>query len=262
MAVTAAAAAVANCQHMDTFFDEGTNDFICRACGLIRTSFSYSDTIRDPIKWSSADAALPTGLSIIGCPLLLHEEHKWDIDILERVCSNFHIPFCVEQCVLELLNSNNYIKRRGLQKRNLILLSYAFFQACIKHGCPKSMDVVAYYFQIEPKSMWNMANEFEYIERKLMPSDLLPPLKVEISSIVQTLSYKDYSKIAQVADRICKESCYSPSVILAACIVLFLKNHCPPNVATMKSIARLCNVSCTSVSNLRNKLQHDKSLFN
>lgn len=250
-----------SCKHINTFFDEMTNDFVCRQCGLVRTDYAHSDNTIEPIKWSVADKVYPTDLSQFGAKLL-KREYQWDIDLLERVCSNFHIATCVEQCVIELLQSNNYIKRRGMRRRNIILLAHAFFEACIKHGCPKSRETVASYFQIEPKLLWNVANEFEYIERKLMPSDLLPPLKVEICSLVETLSHKDFIKIEQTADRICKQSCYSPSVILATCIVLFLKNYPSANAVTMKSIAKICQVSCTSVSNLRNKLQHDVNLFN
>ena len=251
------------CEHANTFFDESTNDFICKNCGLVRIDFAFSDNIRHPLKWSNANKVYPTYLSTYGAPLLAESECKWNIDMLERVCGNFHISKNIEHCVMELLHSKKYVEKRGGRRnKNLVLLAHAFYEACIKHGCPKSMETVASYFQVEQKSLWNAANEFDYSERKLLPSDLLPPLKTEISSVVQSLSHRDYVKIANTADRISNESCNSPSVILAVCILLFLKNKAPSNLMTMKSIAKICNVSCTSVSNLRNKLQRVEGLFN
>ena len=255
------------CEHENTVFDASANWHICVQCGLVRENFAAGDTCYKPVQWSEMppEKTLPTYTSRFAASdgLDLTDRQKWDTDILERVCGNFHIPMCVESDVKFKLQSREYaFKRNGRIKRDMLLMSYALYASCIKNDCPKSADTIASYFQVDLKSFHGICKEFDYIERKLLPSDLLPPIKSQLLSIDDSLHYKDFVKIANAADKICKETCNSPPVVLAVCIFLFLKYYkCSKSCITVKIMSQLCNVSMTSMAKLKHKLIHISNLF-
>ena len=255
------------CDHKNTIFDVSTNYFVCVQCGLVRDDFAAGDVCYKPTQWSEMPPGktLPTFASRFAFSdgLDLTEKQKWDTDILERVCGNFHIPMCVEADVRFLLQSREYaLKRNGRFKRDMLLMSHALYASCIKNDCPKGADTITSYFQVDLRSFHSICNEFEYVERKILPSDLFPPIKSQLLSIDDSLHYKDFAKITNTADRICKETCNSSPVVLAVCIFLFLKYYkSSKSSITVKIVSELCNVSMTSITKLKHKLLHLPNLF-
>ena len=259
--------AIMCCEHENTLFDEATNSHVCVQCGLVRENFAAGDLCYKPTQWSEMPSGktLPTYTSrfAVSDGLDLKEKQKWNTDNLERVCGNFHIPTCVESDVRYLLQSSEYaFKRNNRYTRDMLLMSHALYTSCIKNDCPRSADVIASYFQVDLRSFHSICNEFEYVERKLLPSDLLPPIKSQLLLIDESLHYKDFVMITNTADRICKETCNSPPVVLAVCIFLFLKYHkSPKSHITVKIVSKLCNVSMTSMTKLKHKLVNMHDLF-
>lgn len=235
---------------------------MCMECGLVLTDYAFMDKEIKPEKWAQSgnNVRLPIVSSInTSCDGTQSdscgEEKEWNLDILQRVCDNFFIPRCVEDRVIHLLSTNDYVKKRnGRSDRDELLIAFALYTSCLKEDCAKTSELITSWFQIDPKGFWNVANEFGYCPRKIMPSDILKIKRAEIVLLSDDMSFKMMQYIASVSDGLTEKLTHSPSVILASVLYLFLNERKARSVCVRK-VAKICNVSITSVNQLKKSLR-------
>ena len=268
---------IASCGHDDVTFLHEDNDFVCLQCGLVLRDFAFMDRASTsilghevlPQRWTQLanNATLPTDLSMyasadaIGVQACAKKESQWNLDILERVCENFFIPRSVEDRVVSLLSQREYReKRNGREDRDLTLISVALYFSCLSEDCAKTPEVITSWFQVNEKSFWAMADQFSYTSRKLLPSDILTMLKSEVELLHEDLCYSKMNKIALISNRLTHKLSHSPRVILAAVLYLYLCEYCRGKRVSVREIANACNVSITSVNQLK-KLLKSMNIF-
>ena len=245
-----------SCKHEEVSFLEEDNHFVCLECGFVPNDYALMDKNIPPLKWTQVGkgSSLPTFMSLYAFDDNIAHAHDWDLDLLERVCGNFFIPTCIEQDVRYRLDTEAYKKKRnGRRERSLSLMAFALYSSCLEADCVKLPEQVTSWFQVSLKRFWDVHKEFNYCQRKILPGDILNMIKGEVSLIDPTLSYKNYTDIASISNELASSTCNSPSVVLAACLYIYLSDKRKKKIA-VRPIAKLCNVSCTSVNHLRKKL--------
>lgn len=266
------------CQHERVIFLDDDNDFVCESCGLVMQDFAFMDRAHtsligkkvEPSLWAeigNKNRPFPTYSSLYGLSDGIEEDRdeqnaKWNLDTLQRVCGNFFIPSSVEEHVVHLLSTKTYQnKRTGKADRDDLLIAYALYSSCLEKDCAKTSDLISSWFQVDEKNFWCVANEFSYSSRKILPSDIFQMRREEIVILFDDISFKKMQHICTIANRLTCELSHSPSVILASVLYLYAnQNECKARRVTVKEVARICNVSLTSVNQLK-KLLMKKNIF-
>lgn len=246
-----------SCKHQDVRFLQEDNHFVCLECGFVVSDYALMDHKIDPLKWTkiTKETSLPsTCMTHYSLFADIDRVQNWDFDLLERVCSNFFIPACIEEEVRYKLGTKEYeTKKNGRSQRCHSLMAFALYSSCIEADCVKLPEQITSWFQISLKRFWDVHKEFNYKQRKIMPGDVLKMIKSEVQLIDPQLSYKNYVDITNISNMFASNTCNSPSVVLAACLYVYLSEKRKVKI-TVSHIAKLCHVSCTSVNNLRKKI--------
>lgn len=166
----------------------------------------------------------------------------------------------MEQRVIDLLNTEQYImKRNGRERRDLTLICSALYRCCLNENIGKPAKLLCSWLQIEERDFWDTHNQFGYTKRKISPSQLLALITCELKTIDSDLSFKNFNEIADSADKFAEMSCCSPNVILGAHVFLYLRNV-RKKKTTVRAIAQMCDISCTSLTALKKELEN-KNIF-
>ena len=192
---------------------------------------------------------------------LLHPSKlsKWDTGPLQRVCDGCFIPKSIEQRAIDLLHTEEFInKRNGREKKDLSLICYALYHCCLNENIGKPAKLLCSWLNIEEKDFWQTQSSFGYSRRKISPSELLSLITCDLDNMGSGLSYADLKKIGDCADKFAENSCCSPNVILAAHVFLYLKNIRKMKI-TVRSIAKMCDISCTSLTALKRELENQNA---
>ena len=258
------------CQHPkdSVQFIYDNNAHTCTACGVILSDYACADELIEPLKWSAAGShvAMKTYLSRYAKSDNIDSKKNvsWDIDTLERICDRCFIPAAIEIKVKCLLQSEEYtVRRTGQTNRDLALMCKALYSTCLEEGVGKSPKLLSSWFQIDERDFWTVYKQFSYSRKKISPSALLLEFSNELKLIDEGLSYINLQEIGNSADKIATSGSHvskSPYVILAACIFLYLTNVRQKKV-TMKRIANMCRITCTSLASLKKTLQSE-NIFN
>ena len=243
-------------QHKIEFVTD-SNAFTCMQCGLIFDSYSYADEQIKPMQWATLgpDMTFKTYLSESFPNLSVVESVQWNFDTFERICDRFHVPKNAEIYAKDLLKSDVYVeKRNGRTRRDLTLQCVALYTSCLKEQIGKSAKLLCLCFDIDEKDFWSVYNTFGYKQRKISPRELLLSISEELKSIDSELSYKNFEQIALTADKLAEGLCHSPNVILASCVFLYL-NEIRKRKISIRAVAHICGVSCTSLTTLKNALK-------
>ena len=134
------------------------------------------------------------------------------------------------------------------------LIAHAIYSTCLKFSdlldSAISVETLLNILNIKAETFWSVHDEFIYENKKFQPSNGLNRIKQYLN-----LTYAQMQHIAKFSDS-CADLCSNkPNVVLACCIFLYL-SKLGHKISVRKS-AEICQVSATSVNNLKNKIKKD-----
>ena len=216
-----------SCQHHLYPIDTELGVETCTGCGLVLGPvYSYGVSDSSPIECKQ-----PT--------------------IIQQIADRYNIPSAIEK------EASQVYKRISLHLRkrhSLVAMAYALHQACVSCEAPRSLNEICSMFDIPVKDLSSFQSKCHRLEPQvnlMQPSDFLPRLVFP-----RPIPYQTMSDWATFADNLYKRVASTPVSVLAFVMYKYLKlqkqnSRIKPCIdGTMSNIAKICNVSPTSIKRL------------
>lgn len=205
-----------------------------------------------------------TGCGLVLGPIYVHSYHSdssFSEDTqpteIKQVVDRYSLPAPIEKAALDVLQR---LPPQICKRNKSVATAYAMHEALCDFEVPRSRNEICRMFAITTKEFNGFQNRCFSLgagrEPKidtLKPSDLLP--RVYISTL-QKISFDTLKLWAAMADKLYTQVSSTPASVLAFVIYKHMKASRNKRWATMSDIAKICNVSPTSIKRLNRSLKH------
>lgn len=168
---------------------------------------------------------------------------------LHQVVDRFSIPGPI---AAEANNAFQHLPFNLVKRNRQVAMAYAMYQAFSLHKVRRSRNEVCRMFNVSTKEFNTFQSRCHISEPKVdlvKPSDLLP--RVDFRDKV---SYETMQLWARLADNLYTQVSSTPASVLAFVVYKHLRHRKPQTrprkIVTMADIAKICNVSPTSIKRL------------
>jgi len=240
------------CKHKNVLTDYGEGTNVCTDCGLV---------INDQI-FSSYNYAKPMNRCVpdinddywIG---ILHPIFLEGVNVMKDVCEKFNISSDVCAYAINLLKDKcSTLKPSTLHST----LAVCFYKSSKFYKVERSFNEICCMFQIQPKAFNNCFSFEKSKSHDSFIDDLKPSQILNRIQIEPILSFRNIMKIGEAADSIYEKVNSCPNTVLAYVIYDFFLNFGPKKKLSMGKVAKMCNVSTTSIKRLVKVQRNNKKL--
>lgn len=170
------------------------------------------------------------------------------VNLIDEVCEKYNISNqTMHTCKRMVADKAHTLTHLNVQK----VSAFCFFKSTQDDNSSiRTKNEICQMFQITPKYLQDSTNKYDTSKNQIdvtKPSDILPRVTFSPS-----ISFKDKQDIALAADSFYKKVNASPAAVLAYTIYTHCNVHLKTKVS-MSYVAKLCNVSTTSIKRLCKK---------
>lgn len=176
------------------------------------------------------------------------EEVFEDFVIREELLEVFekaHIPRCIIDRVMKMYNdqSSTEFGKVSFKNKKMELLCYATFVIMIEEKIPRTPTELAYFFDVNPQSIWKMQKYYNN-NASISPHDML-----ERYFDILNIHFKLLSDCPPIIEKLKQLSGVKPETI-TACTLYILGKKYQMKALTYALLGKTCAVSTSSIRNL------------
>lgn len=234
------------CQHNYIITDYSGGCDVCENCGLVVNSqifSSYNSTSYNQQKNTDDTDDIFTFNNLL----------QEGLNMLEEVGQKYNISNSITQSSKRILCDNEkWLKFSKLNE----LCAFSFFKSSQANKSIRTKQEICQMFNVSPKHLNDSFNKYETTTNQIdqtRPSDIFPRVEFPFK-----ISYRHTVELTQSADLLFQKVNASPSAVLAFSIYQYCKDNYKElghKKLSMNVVAKMCNVSSTSIKRLCNKIK-------
>lgn len=238
-----------HCQRYNIIIDYHNGCETCLDCGLVFTDQIFSSGVTT----NTSNIIIPSNYqnkinNNYKTPSF--EEQKY-VSMLYEICFKNHL-----HKQIQMTATDYFYKYKTLicitQVTLVALLAVCIYDACQLCNVPRSaleccemVKINQKRFNRTYKKLHKTCSEINIVK----PSNIFPRLKINLSTL--SMSRTEEIRLLFLADLLFQSANFTPPAVLAYCVYNFShylnKSNRLPSTMSMKTTARLCNVSCTCI---------------